>query len=1080
MYKFTLFAALLFTFFSSSAQGNRLWRDSAEPVQPLGARAIIPQQYRVLRLDASAMLERLAQAPHEAAVKAPQSDFILNLPRPDGTMQAFRISESPILAPGLARRFPGIKTYLGRGVDRPGTWVRLDYTPRGFHAMVLDGSDSYFIDPYYHLLNEGTYISYYRRNFHTDESFECLAESRDAGQHEQDQDAAQRLNALGIVGEELRTYRLAVAATGEYTQYHGGTVESAMAAIATTMNRVNGVYERDISCRMILIDSNHLVVFTDAATDPYSGSAGNHLGQNQTTLSQLIGNDNYDIGHVFHRAGGGGVAFLASVCSNQNKARGFTSTSNPVGDPFDIDYVAHEIGHQFGANHTQNNNCNRASNAAMEPGSASTIMGYAGICPPNLQNQSDAYFHAISQVEMIQHTTASGGNSCAQIIPTGNTAPVVFAGPNGEIIPISTPFELEGAADDLEGDSLTFCWEQFDLGPSAPPNAPVGNSPIFRSFDPVPNPVRVFPRLLDLVNGTTTIGEFLPNYTRNLNFRLTVRDNHGFGGGVSWNNRSLSVSDQAGPFRVLSQNSATTWKGGTYQTVQWDVANTDQAPINAAKVDIYLSADGGYTYPYLLASGEDNDGEALVLVPDTLQGEQFRVKVKASGRVFFNINSRNISIQPAEAPGLSLGTAQSTRTACGGQTATYNILLARVLGYGQRVDFTLNGLPGGVSGRVEGSPDSPAYTLNLSNTTGLPAGLYPFQLIVSGSGNVADTLELFLNLYQSPPSAVELLSPAPGESFVPIISAFEWQPDPFAQSYDLEVAYDAGFTDIFLSEDGIVGTSFQPEARLPEATELYWRVRGSNEGCGAGDFGEGTFSTEAIRCKIYTPNILPLPLDTAVSFVISRIEVEDDVIIRDVNIRNLQGLHSPMTNLSFRFGSPQGPVSSIIGSGCGNGAGFNLNLDDDAAAPIPCPFNNGNTYRPAEKLSIYNGQNAKGTWRLILFKSANNGSLQNWELEICFPETPTATKEQVAATPSLLLFPNPASERLFVPLPENTLAHSRLRVLSPAGQALLEASVNGGATQAELELASLPAGLYFLQWLSTDGQLLGNGRFVKR
>ena len=299
------------------------------------------------------------------------------------------------------------------------------------------------------------------------------------------------------IGDVLRTYRLAVAATGEYTQFHGGTVEDALAAIATTMNRVNGVYERELSSRMILVDSNHLIIFTDPNTDPYGG--GNSLGTNQTVVDNNIGNANYDIGHLMTQ-GGGGVASLRSVCDNGDKARGLTGLAQPVGDPFDIDFVAHEIGHQFGGNHTFNSttgscNGNRVSNAAYEPGGATTIMGYAGICGANnIQLNSDDYFHNRSLEEIVNHIVLGQGNSCATMIPTENTAPVVDAGPDGYVIPVSTPFELIGSATDLEDTTLTYAWEQFDLGPSGDYDDPQGNAPLFRSFQPDTLPVRVFPR----------------------------------------------------------------------------------------------------------------------------------------------------------------------------------------------------------------------------------------------------------------------------------------------------------------------------------------------------------------------------------------------------------------------------------------------------------------------------------------------------------------------------------------------------------------------------------------------------------
>ena len=1056
------------------AQNNTLWQDIDGPIRPQGQRAIVPQQYRTLRLNTAAMLERLAEAPDEQSVKAFESDVILELPTPDGRLQAYRICESPIMAPGLEARFPTIKTYLGKGVDNPSASLRLDYTPQGFHAMVLDGAATFFIDPYYHLLNEGTYQSYFQRDFKKEADFECLLEPDATIAPEEGQGHA----PAGPVGETLRTYRLAVSATGEYTQYHGGTVDGAMAAIVTSMNRVNGVYERDISCRMILIDSNHLLVFIDPSEDPFSGDPGNHLGQNQTAVDQIIGTANYDIGHVFHRAGGGGVAFLSAVCSSENKARGFTSTTNPVGDPYDIDYVAHEMGHQFGANHTQNNNCNRNGNTAMEPGSASTIMGYAGICPPDLQNNSDAYFHSINLQEMIVNTTSNIGSSCPELIPTGNTAPMVEAGPSGEIIPRSTPFELTGFAEDMEGDSLAYCWEQFDLGPSASPNNPVGNSPIFRSFNPTTNPTRVFPRLPDLVNNTSTIGELLPGYARNLNFRLSVRDNHGFGGGVEWDNRTLTVTDQAGPFRVLSQNTATTWSGGAFENIIWDVAKTDQAPVAAGTVDIFLSEDGGYTYPFLLANGVPNVGNALVQVPDSLQGTTFRIKVKASGRVFFDINNTNITIEPPLGPGIAIGAPSPSQLACGGQAVLYSLRLAPLLGFSDTVTLAVEGLPGGLSAQMEGPFTLPAQTeLSITGTENLPSGTYPF-LVIASSGGIADTVMLSLQLYQQAPAAVELLSPTSAETGTSVVTTFSWQASPDALDYKLEVAFDPLFEDILFATQGITETNYQPELQLPDSTTLFWRVQGRNPVCGAGEYAVDYFSTEVIRCNTYSPDLLPVSLETAASIVFSRVEVADDIIVRDVNIRNLRGEHTPLSGLNFRFGSPEGPVIDLITEDCNSGSGFNLGLDDEAAAAVPCPFNNGNTYRPEDKLSIYDGQNAQGTWRLILFKSAFNGSLQDWQLEICYSAPLTSVRESRLSVPGLHLFPNPAREQISVELPLGLETGAIVEVSSVRGEKLLQSTVQAGQRAAVLQLDGLPEGLYFLQLTSREGQVLGNGKFI--
>ena len=639
------------------------WYDvTQEPVREF--RPIVPAEYRTVGIDIHAIRQYLFAAPHEKNVSATNSTYVIELPKPNGTMELFTLVEAPVMVPELQAQYPDIRSYAGQGITDPTATLRMDITQFGLHTMVLCQSGTWYIDPY-SLQDDEVYISYTKEAFYANTSkvqnelppimpdkfdFDKFDEMHQ--DNNDTQKKGKQINVMGMLktssGGTLRSYRLALACTGEYSTFFGGTVANSMAAMTTSMTRINGIYEREVAVRMNMVANNSSLVYLNSATDPYSNNNGGAmLGQNQTTCDGVIGSANYDIGHVFS-TGGGGVAYLQSVCNNSIKAGGVTGSSSPVGDPFDVDYVAHEMGHQFGGNHTQNNSCNRSAGAAYEPGSASTIMGYAGICPPDLQPHSDDYFHNKSYNEIISFSVTGGGNGCAAQSATGNSPPTVDAGVGGWTIPISTPFELTATGSDPNGDLITYNWEEFDLGPATAPGDltltnPSGNQPIFRSWLATVSPTRVFPRISDLVNNTIVLGEHMPTYDRGLTFKCTVRDNRAGGGGVADDIVSFSVDNIGGPFVVTAPNTAVVWTGGTAQTVTWNVANTTAAPISCANVDIFLSLDGGYTYPILVLGNTPNDGTQSITVPNN-PTTQARIKVKAANNIFFDISNVNFTI----------------------------------------------------------------------------------------------------------------------------------------------------------------------------------------------------------------------------------------------------------------------------------------------------------------------------------------------------------------------------------------------------------------------------------------------------
>ena len=634
---------------SASPAAADLWQ-SIDETSIGGPRTPEPIAHLTLRLDRVALQGMLARAPMEYT-QGHGGGVELALPMPDGAMARFRVEESPIMEPGLAARYPDIHTYRGQGIDDPTATARFGWTSAGFHAIVLSAKGTAFIDPY--TINDTEhYIVYFDRDqsLTAREPFTCGVPGSEAPSIQLD---PATMNAvLAQRSGKLLTYRLAQAADYEYVVFHSNPSPPSKAlamsrGIIPTINRVVGIYERDLAIHMNLVANNDAIVY-DTSADPYSNNNGSTmLGQNQTTCNNLIGAANYDIGHVFS-TGGGGVAYLGVVCNNSFKAGGVTGSGAPIGDGFDVDYVAHEMGHQFGGNHSFNGNTgscsggNRNASTAYEVGSGSTVMAYAGICgAQDLQPHSDDNFHGINLQEIIAFTDAGTGSACDVSTPVPNQSPFVDAGPT-YTIPSRTPFTLTATGGDPDGDVVTYNWEEFDLGPAGAGTTDNGASPIFRPFPSSTSPARTFPRMANILGGFSTYGEILPTTARTMTFRCTIRDNYAGAGAVDWDQTQVSVDAGSGPFAVTAPNGGEVWEALRPATVTWDPAGTAGAPVNTATVDILASGDGGQTFQ-TLATGVPNDGAEQVLAP-SIESSQARVMVRGGGNIFFDVSNANFSI----------------------------------------------------------------------------------------------------------------------------------------------------------------------------------------------------------------------------------------------------------------------------------------------------------------------------------------------------------------------------------------------------------------------------------------------------
>lgn len=664
----------------SFAQTDRLWSEGSKKTSSeVFENKNFVTNPKIYNLDINGLKTVLAKAPNRLAV-GEKSEIIISFPNSDGRMENFKVKENSNFDPQLAAKYPDIKSYVGEGLNDPNSTVYFSISSLGLSSMEIYGDKSaVFIEPYTKDLS--TYVVYKKADKKDDlNKFECTVIDVAQKGVANTANLAARPNADDA---KLRTFRLALSCTGEYTTYFGGTKANALAAMNNTMTRVNGVFEKDFAARMVLIANNDAVIYTNASTDPYAAASGmsSWNSQLQSTLTSVIGEANYDIGHLFGASGGGGNAgCIGCVCTNGSKGSGYTSPADaiPSGDNFDIDYVAHEMGHQFGGNHTFSHT-NEGTGVNVEPGSGSTIMGYAGITSQDIQPHSDAFFHAVSIQQITNNIKAK---TCPVITSTGNSIPTANAGLD-YTIPKGTPFVLTGTGTDANGDSLTYIWEQMDsasssqTGASSAASATKASGPNFRSWTPIVSPTRYFPRMASVLAGaTTTAGseitvEALSSVARTLNFRFTVRDNRAGGSANNSDDAVITVNATAGPFVVSSQNSATTYAGGSSQTITWDVAGTTANSVNAANVDILWSTDSGNTWTTLL-SGTPNDGTQPVTIPNvsTTTG---RIMVKGSNHVFFDVNNANITVNAGSGTSDTIAPTAPTLAASGTTSTTTNL-----------------------------------------------------------------------------------------------------------------------------------------------------------------------------------------------------------------------------------------------------------------------------------------------------------------------------------------------------------------------------------------------------------------------
>lgn len=997
-FTFSLAVVLLFVHLALSAQSNIFSFAGKQ-----NGNKYIPyvESYQQVQINKSSLKHFLL---NEVGMEYSGKSAKINLPMPDGKFSTFDIVESPVMEAELAAKYSDIKTFRA---SSPTMYARLMISDRTIQIFINSPEGDILLEHLY----DDQFALFNSNAIKLDETLPVLScGTHDLKQiiHRHSTDASLLSRTTSVNPVDLRTYRLALSSTAEWTNsasLGGGTVASALDKMVQSVNILNANYEKDFAIHVNLINNNDRLIYTDENTDPFDNpTVGMQIiPLNTFATNQRIGSRQYDYGHVFTIGCSdvGGVASLAGVCNSEIKGSAVTCWYTS-----DIAYVCnrimcHEMGHQFSATHTFSNcNGNESGASAWEPGSGTTIMSYGGLCGNGLNVITGApphpnFFHSGSVEQVYQFTRIYDGKNCGSSKTTTNSPPVAeILSPSGLTIPANTPFRLKGKGSDETPSALTYSWEQFNpgsYGPQLGQPSLTEDGPLFQVLFPSNNPERIFPNWLAIINTDNyDRKEVLPSVTRGMKFRFIVRDNFPGSGGVDYKDISFDVLNTGSAFAItyptkpgdkLFKNSC--------NLITWDVAKSDRFPINCKKVNILLYTKRDWANPIMLKANTDNDGSEIVSIPDLPNDNTARIEVASVDNIFFDVSNDNVELQAADENKILFSINPLNKKICLPEVINLDISTCAQGNFNGTVNaYVESGLPNGSTANFSktsfNNNDNGKLELNLNNLT----RSQEVNIVVAGISNNGDTIRQVINLdvVKNDFADQALLSPVNGLHAVKTIPTFNWNPSVNAQYYDFELASSVKFGNtIIFSQRNLTKTSLTPSnIKLNPNTLYFWRIIPYTS-CGQGNPSQiFIFQTENKTCSQidYPGNPDIINANSTKTF---STPVSINGIISDLNIINVDIDAIQVNDISFTIISPIGKKCNLFNYNCGNTDKFECSFDDDAVNSIVCPPIRGVAMKPVEQLSIYKGDNIEGVWNFEISskKTLQYGQFYKYSLEYC-------------------------------------------------------------------------------------------------
>lgn len=957
---------LLFTSFCSYAQED-YWLPKVAPQKWSKQLRSVPRFYD---LELQLFSSELSSKPN-VVLPAPNSSSFLK----------FSLEEASNFHPNLQKKYPNIRAY--KGVSSDGKYrIVLSSSEEKISVMytALGSKQRFFLEQVgatplsskSSKTQQKWYVVYTIEDFELPEWACELQESTETP-----------TSFEFTAPANLKTYRIAISTTGQYTAYHGQNISGALAAINATLTRVNGIYENEIGVHFELIEQVEQLIYLNRFSDPYFENLGGDL---QEVLDNVIGDENYDIGHLFHQdRNSGNAGFVGATCQTGKKGSAYSSGVNPEGALFDIDYVCHEIGHQMGANHTwsfQSEN----TGVQFEPGSGSTIMAYAGIIEgENLQEMGDAYFHIGSVVQMQNYMQ---NFSCYTDELIANNPPEIVTIEDTNI-PALTPFLLSTEAFDIEGDALQYSIEQIDNGVvNAARFGPLLMSGAnFRAQPPNADATRYFPNITRVFAqeftqtspGLNDDWESLTAINKSMHFALVVRDENPEQSLQRSVETTITVDAEKGPFRVLSQSASQTFTAGEWITLLWEVAQTNLPPINTQELEWYLIDDSGIRRATEVSNILPNTGQAEVQLPNQ-DCANCRIMLKAANSVYFNVNTADLVIQSQTA---TINLPQPSYKSCEDELIIDAYISIQETSAGP-YEFSVSSENTTVTLSEDAFSQSGVSTLSfdLSALDTQATESVELSLVDSNSSTIFNT-EIQLEKADATPAVTILQAPADLSENLGSRVALAWQENQSAERYLLEWSQSLSFENA--STTVLYDTAYELENLTANST-YYWRVSALNSCDNTSESDVFSFTTAVVDCKIQYAADLPQSIVAQIpNTVSSEISINDELPIESIEV-GVRLTHTYVGDLQMRLISPSGTIVPLLYNSCAERNNVNVRFADNGQS-LDCLGATGiaGVVRPAVSFAKLYGESTLGIWRLEVEDGSigDAGVLQEFFIKFC-------------------------------------------------------------------------------------------------